>query len=115
MTERTEFDPIDIYCDDPRHAQRKIADLGTLLVLGSGKAARWAYIGTRHKRKEGKFPGLGDSGEQSLSFACPLCPRRPALIDGLEFQTFLDGLAKLSQTRVNVSVLDAYAAKLAGR
>lgn len=97
---------IEVYCDDPRHARGKVAEVGTLLVLGGGDRARWSFIGSRHGSPRGMTTLRPGTSDASSVFWCPLCPRRPSLTDA-RIQELCDGLSKLGITRVSLALLDA--------
>jgi hypothetical protein len=116
---REDAPPIEVYCDDARHARGKVAKLGHFDVIENPmRGLYWTFLPWQGKRfarhpSNRHVAHIDGRGREGLSWAyrCPLCSRRPALTDE-HLQRFADSWAEAGHSRVSLSVLDAYAARL---
>lgn len=116
---REHAEAIRVYCDDPRHARGKVAEVASIqpiehdgewLWVAAAGMVRGRRIHNPRTRRNVAVPGR-EPGSLTHAFPCPLCPRRPAFTDE-QLQTFADGWSGEGYTSVSLTVLDAHAASM---
>lgn len=124
---REDYGPIEVYCDDDRHARGKVAEVAELMVIGP-RPWRWTLSpGPKRNAEQARRKRQTDQrlslrrrpasvvrdGAWHHELPCPLCPRSPQWSDAT-LQAAADALAAFGKDRVSLSELEAVAAKVRG-